>query len=169
MRWFSKKLWLIWLAAFFAGLAGALLWMREPMAPLTREALAAARERWRAAGVGSYELRYRMLRSEYVVRVRDGIVEEATVDGNVPTSGNWRAYGVEGLFDTLAQDLDNLADPAGPFAGGKPPILRVRFNPQLGYVERYIRSGGGQSKGASIEVIGFAPQDDSSPEKWKVP
>ncbi len=143
------------LAAFVAGTVGAILWVRQPMEPLTRENLAQARQRWRDANIPAYEIHYELLGSEYVVRSRNGIVEEVTVNGQVPTSGNWRVYGVEGLFDTLAEELDNAADPAGPFAGGKPVLMRVRFHPQHGYVERYLRSSGGHGKGALIQVIRF--------------
>ena len=155
MRVITKTSVLLMLAAFVLGITGAILWMREPMAPLTRERLAAARERWRSARVAAYEIRYAMLGSNYVVHFRDGIVSEATVNGKTPTSGDWRAYGVEGLFATLAQELENAADPAGPFAGGKQVIMRVRFNRELGYVERYLRSSGGHGRGALIEVIEF--------------
>ena len=148
-------------AAFVVGAGGAVLWYREPMAPLTREVLAAARQRWRAAGVRGYTVRYRMHGSEYAIEWRDGIVEEALVDDRPPTTADLNAYSVEGLFDTLEQELDNLTDPAGPFAGRKEKVLmRVRFNPKLGYVERYLRSSGGYGRGASIEMIEFARRDE---------
>ena len=37
--------------------------------------------------------------------------------------------------------------------------MRVRFNPKLGYVERYLRSSGGHGRGASIEIIEFSLRD----------
>ena len=147
-------------AAFLVGAGGAALWFREPMVPLTREVLAAARQRWHAAGVRGYAVRYRMHGSEYAIEWRDGIVEQATVDGRPPTTTDLNAYSIDGLFDTLEQELDNLTDPAGPFAGQAGTVLmRVRFNPSLGYVERYLRSSGGHGRGASIEMIEFTPRD----------
>ena len=147
-------------AAFVIGAVGAVLWFREPMEPLTREALAAARQRWRAAAVRAYEVRYRMHGSEYVIHGRDGIVEEASVNGRPPTTTNLNAYSIDGLFDTLEQELENSTDPAGPFAGRAETVLmRVRFNRELGYVERYLRSSGGQGRGASIEMIQFTRRD----------
>ncbi len=144
-------------AAFLVGAGGAVLWYREPMAPLTREVLAATRQRWRAAGVRGYAVRYRMNGSDYAIDWRDGIVEQASVDGRPPTTTDPNAYSIGGLFDTLEQELENLTDPAGPFAGvAETVLMRVRFNPDLGYVERYLRSSGGHGRGASIEIIEFA-------------
>lgn len=147
-------------AAFMIGAGGAVLWFREPMSPLTREVLAAARQRWRAAGVRGYAVRYRMHGSEYAIEWRDGIVEEASVNNRPPTTADLNAYSIDGLFDTLEQELDNLTDPAGPFAGYAGTVLmRARFNPSFGYVERYLRSSGGHGRGASIELIEFTIRD----------
>lgn len=147
-------------AAFLVGAGGAVLWYREPTAPLTRELLAAARQCWRAAGVRGYEVRYRMHGSEYRIQCRDGVVERASVDNRPPTTADLNVYSIEGLFDTLEQELENLTDPAGPFAGQAGRVLmRVRFNPKFGYVERYLRSSGGHGRGASIEMIEFARRD----------
>ncbi len=143
-------------AAFIVGAGGAVFWFREPMGPLTREALATARQQWRAAGIRGYSVRYRMHGSEYSIQWRDGIVEHALVDGRPPTTTDLNAYTIDGLFDTLELELDNLEDPAGPFAGyAKTVLMRVRFNHNLGYVERYLRSSAGQGRGASIEMIEF--------------
>jgi hypothetical protein len=147
-------------AGFVIGAIGAVLWFREPMEPLTREGLAAARQRWRAAAVRAYEVRYRMHGSEYVIHGRDGIVEEASVNGRPPTTSNLNVYSIDGLFDTLEQELENSTDPAGPFAGRAETVLmRVRFNRELGYLERYLRSSGGQGRGASIEMIEFSRRE----------
>ena len=160
MRRSTKTNFLLMCAAFFVGAGGAVLWYREPMTPLTREVLAAARQRWRAAGVRGYTVRYRMHGSEYAIEWRDGIVEQASVDDRPPTTTDLNAYSLDGLFDTLEQELDNLTDPAGPFAGHAGTVLmRVRFNPKLGYVERYLRSSGGHGRGASIEIIEFTRRD----------
>ncbi len=159
MRIVTRANVLLMVAAFAMAAAGAILWLREPVTPLTREGLAGARQRWRESGIASYELRYRMHGSEYAVRTKSRIVEDVAVNGQVPTSGNWSVYGVEGLFDTLAQELDNAADPAGPFAGGKAILLRVRFHPELGYVERYLRSSGGGARGASLDQVNFRRLD----------
>lgn len=157
MRIVTRTNLLLMCAAFIVGACGAILWLREPMAPLTREALAAARQRWRAAGVRGYAIRYRMHGSQYAIEWRDGFVEQASVNDHPPTTTDLKAYSIDGLFDILEQELDNLSDPAGPFAGHAESVLmRVRFNSELGYVERYLRSSGGHGRGASIEMIEFA-------------
>jgi len=87
-------------------------------------------------------------------------VDQATVDGRPPTTTDLNAYSVDGLFDTLEQELDNLTDPAGPFTGQAGTVMmRVRFNPEFGYVERYLRSSGGHGRGASIELLEFTRRD----------
>lgn len=159
-RFTTRTNFLLMSAAFVVSSGGAILWYREPMIPLTREVLAAARQRWRAAGVRGYAVRYRMNGSEYAIDWRDGIVERASVDQRPATTADLNAYSIDGLFDTLEQELDNLSDPAGPFAPQAGTVLmRVRFNPKFGYVERYLRSSGGHGRGASIEMVEFALRD----------
>ncbi len=155
-----KTKYLVMAAAFIAGFTAALLWLRQPMSPLTRESLAAARQRWRDAAVPAYSARYRMHGSEYAIEWRNGIVENALVNGRPPTTTALHAYTIDGLFDTLEEELDNLTDPGGPFAGRVGAVLmRARFNDRLGYVERYLRSSGGHGRGASIEMIEFARRE----------
>ena len=144
------------LAAFTVGLGFAIFFLREPTEPLTMRGLEEARERWRLAGIDAYTLRYRMHGSDYDVTVRDGIVTVLKVNGKVPLSGQYRPFGVTGMFDTLEEEIDNLSDPRGPFAGRSAAVvMRVRFHPENGVVERYIRSSGGHGRGTSIELVEF--------------
>lgn len=146
--------------AFLSTLVVIVLLVREPMTRLTLEQLASARRVWKEAGVHSYDLRYRMHGSAYDVSVRDGIVIDLRVNGQPSTTAQPRAYAVYGLFDTLALELDNLDDPAGPFAGRRDTVLmRVRFHERLGYPERYLRSGGGQARGVVIEDVEIFVRD----------
>lgn len=131
---------------------------REPTETLTTEGLAAARQRWRAGDVTNYRIRFDMHGSVYEVEVRRGIVETATTDGNPLRSADPGAYSVDGLFETLELELENRSDPRGPFAGrAETMVMRVRFNKELGYVERYLRSSGGMGRGASIVMLEFEP------------
>jgi hypothetical protein len=144
------------LAAFLAALVGTVLVVREPTVVLTPERLRDARERWSSASIADYDSRYRMHGAEYAVRVRAGIVTEVVADGRVTYPADAGAYGMNGLFDLLAMELENVSDPEGPFAGPRESIvMRVRFHPVLGYVERYLRSGGG-TRPAAIELIEFS-------------
>lgn len=153
MRFATRRNVVLGACGFLVALAGTVLWCREPTEALTRESLRLARERWHRAAVSSYVLRYRMHASLFEVHVQDGIVEEVTVDGQRPTSTNRRAYGVDGLFDTLEQELDLVAE-----SGEASPLhLRVRFSPEFGYIERFLRSASGIGKPASIQDVEFRP------------
>lgn len=144
-------------ASTFAVAAAVMLLMaRVPTEPLTTEVLRAARQRWRTAPVANYRIHFEMHGSVYDVKVRGGIVETATADGNPIRSADPGAYSVVGLFETLELELENRSDPRGPFAGqAETMVMRVRFNKELGYVERYLRSSGGMGRGASIVMLEF--------------
>jgi len=153
----TKLNWALFCGAFVVGLAGAVLWLREPMGPFTAESLEAARQRWRDAGIKSYRVRYRMHGSDYDVTVKDSLVADVLVDGRAPLAAELDTYSIPGLFRLLEMELENIHDPNGPFAAGNTRVLaRVRFDPRLGYVERYLRSGG-PTQGATIELASFEP------------
>jgi hypothetical protein len=144
------------LAGFVVAFGGWYWLKREPMEPLTDSALQAAESRWREIGIRDYHLVYRMNQSTYDVQVRDGVVSEVTVDGRRPYAADWRNYAVEGMFELLRLEVENLTDPAGPFAGQGAAIpARVRFNEAAGYPERYLRGGGPAGRSAVIEVLRF--------------
>lgn len=148
---------LIAMAAFAGGLVIGLLLIREPMAPLTAENLAAARRRWHATGITTYSIRYKLNADLYEVVVEDRIVSSARVNGQPPTSTDWRSFTVEGLFRVLEMELENITAPGGAMAAQKNAILaRVRFHHGLGYVQRYLRGSGGMGRPASIQVLEFA-------------
>jgi len=152
---------MVWWAAFLVGLVGALRVMREPMEPLTPVVVRDAARRWRDEGIVDYDLRYRMHGSEYRVAVRGGLVTELLVDGRAALTADPGAFSVEGLFHLLELELENLTDPRGPFSGGGHKILaRVRFNHKLGYLERYLRTGG-TVRGMVIELSAFHRVDGS--------
>lgn len=154
MRVLSRRNLLMMVVALPVGTLLGVWFNREPTTALTREALIAARELWRRTGPDSYELDYRMAGAAYRIVVREGKVAEALVNGVPPTSGDWNLYSVEGLFTTLEQELENVADATGAFADRKDVLmLRVRFHPEFGYIERYLRSGGGIGRGATIENV----------------
>jgi len=152
------------MVAFGLGIAGGILWMREPTVPLTSENLAAARRRWADSGTDSYRFRYRMNHDIYEVAVENGIVVDVEVNGRRPRSEEFGSYSMMGLFSLLELELENLADPQGPFAGWAGSVLaRVRYNERLGYLERYLRSAAGMPRGADIEILEFRPAGQSDP------
>ena len=151
-RW---RKWLIAASAFALGVLVAIVWLREPTTALTSQTLSEARQRWRSAGMRSYDARFMMHNSLYEVRVRNGLVEEIAVNGRVPSSAQPGAYSIEGLFDTLETEIENLSDPAGPLSGGMLP--RVRFNDRFGYPEYYVRAGSGGARSVTMKMLHFAP------------
>lgn len=147
--------------AFSVGVIATIALLREPMEPLTDHALEVAHQHWRLAGIRNYDLHFKMNGSEYKVTVRQGLVYKLLVNGKASTAADKQAYSVNGLLELMQLELENLNDPAGPFAAFKEiMIARVRFNSRLGYVERYLRSGMGQAKGAFIELIRFQRIDN---------
>lgn len=141
---------------FTIALVGTFFAIREPMQELTREGLEEARNSWTQTDLRAYRLKYTMHGSAYDVSVASDGQVDVLVNGLAPTGGHTSPFVVEGVFDTLELELDNLDSPAGPFAGRRQTVLmRVRFHPKLGYVERYLRSSGGYGTGVSIEVLEF--------------
>ena len=158
MKLITKRYMLLMGLAFVVGLAGAVWEFREPMMPLTAEGLAGARDQWARADVRDYDAFYRMHGSLCEVKVREGIVTGLEVGGRQSRSADWGSYSIVGLFDLLELELENMDDPNGPFVGGNATVIaRVRFHAEHGYVERYLRVGGGLPKGASIEMIALKP------------
>lgn len=137
-------------SVFTISVVATLFVMREPMSTMTRSMFTAAREQWKQADVVDYDLQYQMNGSDYHIEVRKGIVTVATVDGQQPLSSDWRTYAMNGLFEILSLEIDNQEEGIGPFAGGGSVLMRVRFNNERGYLERYIRGGAGRN--AVIEV-----------------
>ncbi|MGB0715358.1 MAG: hypothetical protein ACPGXK_05740 [Phycisphaerae bacterium] len=155
--WADPKIWLFAAGAFVVGIVVTVVLTRQAMDRLTPELLEAARGRWQQADIQNYRIRYEMNKDEYDVLCRNGIVHEVTVNGNVPASSQWSLYSVEGVFNVLQMDLDNAADPKGPFRSGK-PIMRVIFDAEWGYTRMYLRSGGGP-RGGSFDVKEFTRLD----------
>ena len=140
------------------GAVVAFVLAREPMSPLTLEALEAARTKWRQTGITNYELTYDMAGGTYNVRVRAGRVMTLTRDGEPTTSHRPTDFTVDGLFNTLERELDLLDDPNSPFGGDRSTILlRVQFDQERGYVSRYLRAVGGSGRSEKIQVQHFAP------------
>lgn len=140
---------LLWPCAFFVGLAGSLIALREPTEPLTQENLEIARTRWQRTAIADYDLRYRMHGSEYEITVRGGWVVGAKVNGLTPANADLQSYSMNGLFTLLEQELDQPMSSTGSNGSA---LRRVRFHPELGFVERYLRSGSGTARGAGVEV-----------------
>lgn len=136
----------------------AIIYLRRPMVRLNTENLQAARRQWSANGVQNYDMSFSMAGSTYTVRVRDGrIADLRSADTKISTNRP-ADYTIDGIFDILEMELDALSSPRNPFGGDESTtFLRVRFHPQLGYVEGYLRAVGGTGRSYGIEVIDFTP------------
>ena len=137
---------------------------------VTADSLASAKATWARAGIRDYQLEWKATgrnNVHYVVTVRDGAVTHiASLAPNgeeVPAHpAETRFYSVDGLFTTIADELAQLKTDR-PF--GQPPdsqvVMRVRFDPKLGYPVSYHRDVLGASHGLAIDVIKLTPS--SSP------
>lgn len=141
--------------AFGGGIVLAILVFREPTEPLTSASLDAARGRWAAAAIRDYDVAYRMHGALYEIKVRDGTVVRATVNGLRSTSPDWEAYSIDGLFAILDLELAGAESPGGTTNPNQTPLMRVRFHNELGYPERYLRAATGVSRTASVELVSF--------------
>ena len=155
MRRPSARSFIIGMLAFAAGLVGTQLFFRGPMEQVTEESLERARQTWNAAQIRSYDVKYELNSDNYEVQVRDGIVIEVLANGTRPVSTNWSNYSIDGLFELLALELENLTNPHGPFGSQVNAVLaKVRFDDAFGYPAYYLRSGGG-ARQATVRVREF--------------
>lgn len=142
----------------FAGCGGG--------ANLTREAIQSARAVWKRAGIRDYDLIWScsgIRNARYRVTVRGGEVRR--VDAISPDGaeremhpGDRSAYGVDGLFLMLEEELDQLSAER-PFGQpkGSTAVLRLTTDRKLGYPKRYIRDVMGNTKGLEIDIESLVP------------
>lgn len=139
--------------------------------PVTPEALAAARKVWAEAGIRDYDLEWNAsgaMSVHYFVTVRDREVrkvESIATDGRrfEVHPNDLRFYGVDGLFTTIADELEQLKTdrPFGQPKGAK-VVMRFTPDPRLGYPRFYRRDVLGTSQGLAIDVIRLIPKETSS-------
>lgn len=156
----SRRKWLfVFCGGFAIGLVGFLWYAREPTIALTRSGVDAASRQWRQVNLLDYDYRFRMHGAEYAVSVRDGLVVEIKTDGLVAQPSNPEAYSVEGLLRILEQELDLHSSTELQ----NNTIMRVRFHPKLGYIERYVRGKSPLARATSIETTQFEPMKKETP------
>jgi hypothetical protein len=158
------------LAGLAAGIVAAVAYLRyanyDPTPPLTPELYYAARDRWRASGPKDYDVEIAVAGPQaatYRVQVRGGLPEAAWRNGHPlkqrRTFGTWS---VDGMFSTIARDIDALERRAAGEAGINETelILRAEFDPQYSYPRIYKRIEWGSRRGstattATWEVVEF--------------
>ncbi|NOT00624.1 MAG: hypothetical protein HOP29_08355 [Phycisphaerales bacterium] len=147
---------------------GGVYYLREPLDRLDGARLRIARQNWRSAGIHNYHATYEMAGGVYRVDVRVGRIATLELDDGPVTTSEPERFTIDGLFDVLEMELDAFDSPddADRTAGdataadtaepGRHAIMRVRFHPKLGYVERYLRTVTGSGRTHGIEMKSFS-------------
>ncbi|MEO6809955.1 MAG: DUF6174 domain-containing protein [Isosphaeraceae bacterium] len=127
----------------------------------------AAERTWQASGIKDYNLEWTtsgIRENHYRVFVRDGQVRAIYLvqpDGReiVAKPGEPQAFGVEGLFRTIEEELD-MALSDNPFGQPKGTRVVLKFtpDPRLGYPTEFHRDVIGGPRGLVIHVTGFDPK-----------
>lgn len=146
--------------AVLVALAATII-MRRPAAPvLNEEELERAEQRWRARGPSDYDMRVRVTGrqpSDFHVEVRHGQPVVLTRNGNATPQRMWDVWTVNGLFDTIRQEIELADNPAGPFGSprGSQVVQRAAFDERFGYPRRYQRIVMGTPLEVAWEVVEF--------------
>jgi hypothetical protein len=154
---------------------GLISWLmpKDNTIPLTAENLEQAQRLWQARGPASYDLDLAIggLRAGTVhVEVRHGQVTAMTRDGHSPSQRRtWDVWTVPGQFDTLETELADMDHPERGFAAppGAQVIERVRFDPELGFPQRYVRLVLGTELGVEWSTTSFKSVADEPPADSK--
>ena len=124
--------------------------------PVTRERLTAARQQWAAAKLADYDMELDSSGAQtgrYHVEVRGGTLTHITRNGQPADPAQGHYWTVEGLFDTIEEEVDLIEHPSsGSFSQGRQAWLRMRCHPTLGYPLRYIRQVPGTTLGVEMRV-----------------
>jgi hypothetical protein len=156
----SRRRWLFVGVALPIFAVVTILIIRSPLDELTAENLAAARARWQAAGIHSYDATLQikqpgMETDTYAVSVRDGNITRLLRNGRPAVVFEPENYTITGLFGILEQDLDGKGKTFGQSAADV--MLRVRFDEQTGLIRRYLRVIGGTGKSSELTLLDFTP------------
>jgi hypothetical protein len=125
---------------------------------LKPEQLAEARKLWVENGLKSYQLSYTVKRGveqeadHYLVRVRDGKVISASVNGHAEPAGRLHHYGMLRLYDFIDRFLKLDAEP------GKPrTYTRALFDANTGGLRWFVRRVMGGHERLEIVVDSLEP------------
>jgi hypothetical protein len=129
----------------------------KALPPLPRAEWESALRKWEAAGLRNYVLEVNVTGRQaatYAVHVHDGQVSQATHNGEpLPQQRTWTTWTVDGMFETIARDLESVERHAAGRADSSTPQLQLRaaFHPEFGYPQQYLRTEMVRF-GANIEV-----------------
>ncbi|MCK6462073.1 MAG: DUF6174 domain-containing protein [Planctomycetes bacterium] len=144
----GKRVFLVGLVALATVPVVYLLTRPSTGEPLTPERLAAARALWKEKGPGSYVVDVDVRDAHHRVEVRDGKVVSMTTDGREAPERVRAYWTVEGMFQSLSEELSNLRRPEAAFGVSDPSrvMLRALFDEQYGYPARFLRHVEGETR-----------------------
>ena len=126
--------------------AGIIYFMRPENDPLfTQQSLDKAEDRWRQHGPASYDMDIEVSGRQHGnvhVEVRGGQPSLVTYnDKPLNNDAQIHPWTVDGLFDVIRHEADLAENPQHGFPAphGSRAILRVSYDPRLGYPRRYHR------------------------------
>jgi HAMP domain-containing protein len=123
----------------------AVIWLRDPIAPLDRAAFEAAHGRWKQHAPADYDLELTVEGDQtgrYEVEVRGSRVATLRRDGaEQPQRGDaLRYWSVEGLFEVIEIDLEQAEKEQKAAPDVRCRLrLSAEFDSELGYPSRYRR------------------------------
>lgn len=158
MGWYAR----LGLPALFIGIAGC-----GGGQDVTPEAVQAARQLWGRAGIRDYDLDWSVSgrnNAHYLVAVRGGEVRKVEMirpDGGKVAMhpGKKEFFGVDGLFQTMDEELAVCSKHERPFDQPKGTKVIMRFQPdaKLGYPRWYHRDVLGTPASMAIDVNALRP------------
>jgi hypothetical protein len=123
-----------------------------------------AEKKWNASKPASYRLVVtmsgdRLEKSEYDVRVDNGLVTSLTRNGSAVRSFQGQDYSMDGLFRIVREEMDLSSSPTKLGASeGYSVYLMADFDSTTGRLLKFRRSVGGVSNSIDIVVQTFEPQ-----------
>ena len=134
------------------------------LSTLTPQMIDQAEKQWNASKPASYRLVVtmagdRLEKSEYEVRVENGVVTRLTRNGKAVNSFQGQDYSMDGLFKIIREEMDLSSTPMKLGAPeGYTAYLMADFDSATGRLLKYRRSVGGASNSIDIAVQTFEPQ-----------
>ena len=162
MNLHSRTAWKWALAGLAVLVAMSFVLLPDRTKPVTREGLAAARNRWDQANIASYDMDLETRGAQvgsYHVEVRDHEVRSITRDGTPATPNALEYWTVEGLFLTIEEELDRAQSWRGRASDAVTDVwLRMRCHPKLGYPVRFVSQVPGRTQSVEIHVLQLDPR-----------
>jgi hypothetical protein len=146
-------IWYFALLAVLTVLASGILVAYNLRQQLTVEQLEAARKRWEEKGPASYLLAFtkrlgdKTESEQLLVRVRNGKVESATLNGQALEDRLKGYYTMPALFDQIEESLEKDAKP-----GARRAYVRAQFDPADGHLLEYVRRVMGSRPIERVEI-----------------